>query len=155
MKEIPLTHGQTAIVDDDNYERLSAYSWHANRSASNYYAATTMGDSEILMHRMVIECKGQHVDHINGNGLDNRRANLRACNATQNHQNTRRIWGASQFKGVHRCRNKWRAQIVVDGKKIHLGVFTDEQDAAKTYDDAAMKNFGEFAATNAAILQAV
>ncbi len=105
------------------------------------------------MHRLITRApKGKVVDHENGDGLDNRRANLRVCDHRQNRRNHQRPrkGGASRFHGVGWWKRdqKWRAKISVDGRTIHLGYFADEEDAARAYDQAAREHFGEYASTN-------
>lgn len=108
----------------------------------------------IHMHRLILGLDSRDTrlcDHKNGNGLDNRRANLRIATTSQNLANrgkTRR--NTSGYKGVmwFKRKRKWYARIRVSGKSVHLGYFDDPIDAAKAYDDAALKHFGEFAKTN-------
>ena len=91
------------------------------------------------------------IDHINGDGLDNRLVNLRPVTSHQNHANRHKIWGVSRYKGVNRSaskRNPWRAEIQVKGRSIYLGVFPSQEAAARAYDAAAREHFGEFARTN-------
>jgi hypothetical protein len=106
----------------------------------------------ISMHRLIMNPpEGVFVDHINGDGLDNRRENLRLVTRQQNMANSRkRHVGQSKYKGVSRARNspKWRACIVVNKKQIHLGTFDDELDAARAYDLKAVELYGEHAFTN-------
>jgi hypothetical protein len=103
------------------------------------------------MHREIAGApKGMVVDHIDGNELNNRRSNLRVCTVSQNHQNRRRTWGRSRYKGVCflKKRNKWKAEIMVNRKHIHIGCFDEEEEAAKAYDKKAAELFGEFAYFN-------
>jgi len=102
------------------------------------------------MHILITGYKiGRRVDHINGNGLDNRRSNLRIATSQQNNRN-RKICNlnTSGFKGVRLDRNKWRADIRIDGKRKNLGRFVNPEAAAAAYDEAARKYFGEFATLN-------
>lgn len=101
------------------------------------------------MHRLILDApKGMQVDHINGNGLNNRRENIRLCTHEQNSYNQQKPYGSSKYKGVCRKRGKWDAQIRASGKIIWLGSFATEDEAANAYDEAALKHFGEFAFTN-------
>lgn len=156
-KSIPLTKGQFAIVDDEDYDWLMQWKWHYS---TGYAMRKQSGPRDaphptILMHRAILAPPhGMFIDHINMNGLDNRRCNLRICTASQNNYNRipyRTKTATSQYKGVrfHRLRNKWHAFIVLHkGKQTHLGYFTSEIDAAKAYDVAARAHFGEFARLN-------
>ena len=111
----------------------------------------------VPMHRLKMNAlNGIEVDHLNGNGLDNQRANLRLCNHQQNSANRRmNINSKSGYKGVNRLsqikpegRNPWRATIRVSGLKIHIGCFATRDEAARAYDEAALEHYGEFALTN-------
>lgn len=106
----------------------------------------------IYMHLEIMSVPdGMEVDHINGNGLDNRRENLRLCTRAQNRMNSvKRIGKSSTFNGVYWHKNcrKWRASLKLDGKEIHIGYFNTELDAAEAYDEKAFELFGEFAKPN-------
>lgn len=155
MKKIFLTQGKIAIVDDDDFERLSRYKWHYMRKkcASPGYASRSFpGQGNLSMHRFIMGAKkGQIVDHINGDTLDNRRANLRFCEHKENSRNQRkRRITQSKYKGLSRAKGRsiWQVQISVNGKKTTVGNFASEEDAARAYDKAARMYYGEFAATN-------
>jgi hypothetical protein len=137
-----------SLVDDEDYDRMVAVgSWSADTSSHTTYAQNSSDNRTSRMHRIILDAQpGQDVDHINHNGLDNRKANLRLCSRSQNLANQRGRGGASRFKGVwwdkvHRC---WQAQV----GKLHLGLFKSEEDAARAYDAAAVDRWGEFAWTN-------
>ena len=156
VKEIPLTQGKVALVDDKDYEYLNQWKWYASRRRY-WYAVRTQyingKPSTIFMHRLILQTpKGMETDHINHNGLDNRRCNLRICTHTENtrHQQKQARVKSSQYKGVHWQKDikKWQACIRVNMKSVYLGLFTSEIGAAKTYDKAAKKYHGEFARTN-------
>jgi hypothetical protein len=152
--ELPLTRGAVALIDDADLPLVQGWKWQMMNTG--YAARSTKIDGRrlcLLMHRVIAAPPvGVEVDHINGNRLDNRRENLRLCSRTQNARNKARksTGAASRFKGVWRNRSclKWQAGIEVDGRRIHLGLYWREIDAALAYDRAALEHFGEFARTN-------
>lgn len=161
MRYIPLTQGQIAIVDDEDYEELSQFKWYAQKRGQTYLAARTYYENgkkkfEYMHRRIVRAPDGLVVDHINGNGLDNRRSNLRICTRAENNRNIHRHLSrkrakvVSRFKGVYwdERSKKWTAQIRVNRRQIWLGMFEDEIQAALAYDAAAFCYFGEFARPN-------
>jgi hypothetical protein len=146
-----MTHGDEAIVDAEDYEMLSKYSWHSKRTHQSVYAIWTSHrfgkHRSIGMHQMImLPEEPQQVDHINGNGLDNRRCNLRLCSEAENGRNERaRRGGSSVYKGVFRVSSRaWQAQC----SDRRLGTYDNEIDAALAYDVAALAAHGEFANTN-------
>jgi len=161
FRKIPLTQGKFAIVDPEDYLRLSRSKWHATSApaARTYYAKRSRQRSNkkpnfaYLMHRAIIKVPTAMVtDHTNQNGLDNRKANLRIATHAQNCRNRKkqRPNTASKYKGVtwNKPLKKWRAQITLNAKRISLGCFQNEIHAAKAYDHAAKKYHGQFAALN-------
>lgn len=140
MKEINLTQGKVAQVDDEDYEFLSQYKWHANKNYQTYYAKRSDqrdGISSIIsMHRDIMgRSEGMQIDHIDGNGLNNQKSNLRFVTVRQNAQNKKNINKTSKYPGVRwdKDRNKWRANIYINGKTKHLGRFESEEDAFCAY----------------------
>jgi len=163
MKFIELTQGKRAMVDNEDYEWLSQWKWHAHshKTSNTYYAVRSINYrtptnqrkcSKIFMHRLLLGLtkSEQFSDHRNRNGLDNRRQNLREATPQQNAANKGKYPGSSTFKGVYwnKTVKKWRAKIVNRGTFTHIGHFSDEIEAAKAYDKTAHILFGEFAATN-------
>ena len=161
MKHIPLTQGKFAIVDDADYEWLNQHKWYALKIRQTFYAVrhTTKPSGEqtiIYMHREILGLNfddKRQGDHRNHGGIDNQRDNLRICTNSQNQQNMRpnpQKNCSSVYKGVcwHKNRRKWQADIEINGHHIYLGHFKSEIDAAKAYDKAASKYFGEFAYLN-------
>lgn len=151
IRFIPLTQGQVAIVDAEDYERLSKYKWYGAKTRGNYYAYRNRNNRTVSMHREIMgEPKGMCVDHKDGNGLNNRKSNLRICTVAQNIRNRRLVGGSSRYKGVYfqKSINKWKADITFNGRRIYIGCFADEIDAAKAYDKNAKELFGEFAYLN-------
>jgi hypothetical protein len=152
-REIPLTHGYVAIVDNEDYEWLSQWRWNAAGSPPHLYARRIDNERRTIhMHRVILDApQGIQVDHINGNRFDNRRSNLRCATHQQNQFNRgARRNGSSQYKGVswiakHR---RWQATIAIDSRNTNLGWFTDEVEAARAYDAAARIHHGEFAYLN-------
>ena len=154
---IPLTQGLYALVDGEDYNRLNQWKWYANKIGNTYYAMRSQWLKTkkyylfILMHQQIVGGKKEkEIDHINHNGLDNRRFNLRFCSHTQNLQNSISKKGTSKYKGVswHTKRKHWVARICINGKHIYLGSSKGEERAAALYDQAAQKHFGEFAYLN-------
>ena len=151
VRYIPLTKGLFATVDAADYEALSQYKWTALVTGEKVYAIRSHQGKTILMHRQIMNPpKGMVVDHINGNGANNCRANLRTCTRQQNLCNTRPRGGRSQYKGVRfdKRRKKWIAEITYKGKKHYLGAFTNEIEAAQAYDAKAAELFGPYARLN-------
>jgi len=157
FRRIPLTQGQYAIVDPEDYKELAKYQWYAKGCRRRFYAerwdSRGIKGKCVKMHNVIMgTAEGKIVDHINHNGLDNRKANLRFATAQQNTWNKRKKMGnsSSRYKGVSRLKGqkKWRTEIFCNGRKIHIGYFDDEKAAAMAYDAKAKELFGEYAALN-------
>lgn len=161
MREIPLTQGYVALVDDEDYDRIIALApWCAQVINSDLvYAVKNVPNPnrgingprqiKLYMHKEITGNK--ETDHRNHVGIDNQRENLRDASRKQNTRNRRsRRGSSSEFKGVswHKGDKRWEVQIKIDGKDRHLGNFVDEVEAAYVYDEAARKAFGEFAYLN-------
>lgn len=157
MKMIKLTKDKETIVDDEDYEYLSQFKWQVS---SNGYAVRWVLKHEIhhtqtyFMHRLLLKPnRDKEIDHINGDKLDNRKENLRITNRSNNAANCAKKKyknNTSQFKGVgwYPRNNCWRAVIRIKSKYKHLGYFSNEIDAAKAYNKAAIKHFKQFANLN-------
>lgn len=151
---IPLTQGLYALVDGEDYERLSRYKWYAAKSRNTYYARrseNTKGRTIDMHQEILIIPKGMQTDHRNHYGLDNRKQNLRICTNAQNqHNKLPQSGGSSQYKGVNweKVVQKWHSCIWNKNKNINLGYFNSEMKAAKAYDKKARELFGEFAYLN-------
>ncbi len=158
MKEIPLTQGKVALVDDSDFETLSKLKWacsnNGNKNVDKFYASrrSLVGGKKITfyMHRVIMGHPELDIDHIDGNCLNNQRSNLRICTRSQNMMNQSKAHRWDHFKGVnwHKKAKKWRAYIKKDRKSIHLGHFDFSVDAAIAYNEAATRLFGEFASLN-------
>jgi hypothetical protein len=156
MREILLTQNKVAVVDDEDFEYLSQFGWHARKDRHTFYAARNiMQNGKRItqgMHRLIMDAPcDMEIDHINGNGLDNRRCNLRLCTTPQNKRNSRlRKDNKSGFKGVswNKAAQKWVSQITHNGKVIYIGSFDNTVDAAIAYNEAALTLHGEFARIN-------
>jgi len=152
---IPLNNGEFAIIDKADMEIVNKYHWFSYNAKCTFYANTheiVNGKRSVLsMHCLLMgKPDGKMVDHIDGNGLNNRRSNLRYVTNGQNKMNSRPARnGKVGFKGVFKVwTGKYTSQICVNGQQIHLGTFIDSVDAAKAYDKAAIEYHGEFALTN-------
>lgn len=155
VRAIPLTRGMVAIVDADDFERLRKYRWmtnvgpHGNFYAIRYEYHKRRGTG-FLMHRDLLGPPPHlMVDHKDGNGLNNTRANLRLATASQNMCNRKRGWSTSGYRGVSKQRSKWVAYITPHGgKQMNLGTFDTAEEAARARDAAARELHGEFASLN-------
>jgi hypothetical protein len=148
--EIRLTHGFVAVINDQDIDIVGQHLWRTRKGKYTWYAET--GHRGVKMHNLIMSPPpGIQVDHINRNGLDNRRANLRLATHQEQMRNRKKFANSSsRYKGVtwHKGSKKWQANIRVDGKLIYLGKYVHEQDAALAYDAAAKHYFGEFADPN-------
>lgn len=148
---VPLTRGFVAVIDAADAELVSGWSWHALVGArGNVYAARGVSvhgrKSAILMHRQIIGESAADVDHISGDGLDNRRVNLRACSRQDNLRNMRMSTrNRVGLKGVYPARDRFAAGITVDGRSQYLGTFSTPEEAHRAYVAAAKRLFGSFA----------
>lgn len=159
MREIPVKgrNGEAlmALVDAEDFPLVSKYKWCVGgktvkgREWGYAYASAKNSRKSLLMHRLIMNPQdGICVDHINGNRLDNRKANLRLCNRSENMRNRGPNRGR-KYKGVYRAsKNRFRALICVNHKLMHVGTFSSEEEAAKAYDEAAIKLHGEFVCLN-------
>lgn len=157
MKEIISSQGDVILVDDQDYEWLSSYRWTVGRKPGRpLYARMTYTDAggarrTAALHRMIMNPpKGYVVDHIDHNTLNNQRENLRICTLSENSRNARKRKGMQAPKGVAFIKRdqRYQAYINVKGRRIYLGNFADQREAAHAYNRAAVYYFGEFAALN-------
>lgn len=151
-KQIPLTQGQFAIVDDEDFERLNQHKWYFNQGYAVHCVGKRPNYKQILMHREIMKpLPGFQIDHINHKKLDNRRINLRICNNSENSRNRAHLQkSSSKYKGVtwHKKDKRWIAQIKICGKQKRIGAFKDEAKAARAYNKKAIELFGKFARLN-------
>lgn len=160
MKTIQLKiKGHVVLIDEEDYPLISLFTWHIKKIGNNIYAASSIFDEyegmpkRISMHRLLGNIpKGMLTDHANGNGLDNRKCNIRACDYSQNAMN-RKYKSKSGFIGVvsrsdSTGKSKHNAVIILKGKKYRLGAYDTAEEAAKVRDRAAIKYHGEFALLN-------
>jgi len=156
MKEIPLTQGYVTLVDDEDYDFLMQWKWCACVRENGYIRAMRRSKKNngirksIYMHREIMPVPDdKSVDHINGNPLDNRKANLRICTHEQNCCNrVRRKPNPTGYCGVYRSGSKFLAQVMIKGRLTYFGTYDTAELAAKARDVAAIKHFGEFARLN-------
>jgi hypothetical protein len=160
FRKIPLTQGKFAVVDPEDFQKLNAHKWFVKKSGNNiFYAIRAMRrvngrKKNISMHRQIMGATppGLVIDHKDSNGLNNTKENLRIVTSAQNIYNNRKTAKktSSKYKGVcyKKQKNKYCATIGHHGHRKFLGYFENETDAAKTYDQAAKKLFGQFAKLN-------
>lgn len=153
-KQIPLTRGKFALVDDEDYERLINFKWncttfgYATRSIKN---KSTNGKHVVIwMHREIMNTpKGMDTDHIDGDKLNNKKTNLRICTRSQNNMNQKpqRTKYSSKYKGVYFYKkyNKWGSQININKTKHFIGFYENEEEAAYAYNEKSKEMFGEYA----------
>lgn len=150
--ECHLPGGEIFQIDYEDYEMVSQYRWVTNRAGYFVASLGSRDENHIFLHRMIMKpSDGEVVDHIDGDIRNCRRENLRICSNTENSRNANLSRNnQSGFKGVYWAadRGKWRAEITVDRKHIHIGSFDSAVEAAQAYDSAAEKYFGAFAKTN-------
>jgi hypothetical protein len=150
---IPVTQGKATIIDRADYDAVRKYKWYAHSNGSgNYYVKRNGGKDGVigLANSLMNPPEGLIVDHINGDGLDNRRENLRICTHAENMRNRRKLkQGRSQYKGVRlEPSGRWRAVIKYEGEMIHIGCFDTENQAAIAYNEKAVILFGKYAHLN-------
>ncbi len=154
MKKILLTQGAVAMVDDADFEQVNRYRWCLSKDVRSSYAMRRRGNTRERMHRFILGLSsgnGLEVDHIDDNGLNNQKSNLRICSRSENKRRARkRSDSQSPYKGVRPPRkgHRWEASIEAKGKRLHLGSFTTAEEAAHAYDRVAIKLFGKFARLN-------
>lgn len=152
IKEISLSKGRIAIVDAADHEWLSQYKWYACSNGHQWYARRSTPYGDIRMHRAIMNAPaGMFVDHVDGNGLNNRRSNLRICTQAENvRYRNKPSTNSSGYKGVIKKKgcNRWEASIVKSQQRFYLGLYLSAEEAARAYDAAAIFLFGSFAFLN-------
>lgn len=153
VKFVPVKNGQHAIIDEKNFEDLAKYKWHlsANGYCVRTQKKTKTQPKTVYMHRQIMSYPPSPVDHRDHDKTDNREVNLRICSNADNCRNNRLSKrNTSGYKGVtwHKKGKKWNAEIIYFYKKIFLGLHTSKIEAAKAYNEAATRLYGEFACLN-------
>ncbi len=150
-QQIPLTQGQFALVDDADYDWLSPFRWYLASSGYAVHFTTVNGQRKsVFMHRLVMNApRGLHVDHLNQDRLDNRRANLRFATPSQNQAHRHRpSTNTSGYKGVTGAPGHWQVRLWVNKRRLHLGYYANLETAALLYDAAARRFYLDFATVN-------
>lgn len=161
---LPLSQGKVAVIDFDDFEKVRPYKWHLSKSQNNLYARHNFSNDAgyLILHRFLLDAPdNMDVDPRDGDGLNNRRNNIRLCTPSQNAQarQRKRPSMTSSFRGVFWDKHKahkaaWTARLRFNGKNIHCGSFKKEEDAARAYDKKAIELFGEWASPNFPIKEA-
>lgn len=148
-REIELTRGYATIVDEEDFEWLSQWRWTAKVTPhGSVYAVSCPGGRTVHMGRLIMDPpQGMVVDHIDGNPLNNRRANLRICQQRQNSYNRRKL-AHRRYIGVQPSKKRWMAVIAANGVRQYLGLYRTAEEAARVRDEAAKRLHGEFAKLN-------
>lgn len=156
MKELKITKGKIVLIDDEDFEKVSQYNWISREGRNTSYAKAHIGSWKdrkfIHLHNLIMNTPaGCIVDHLDHNGLNNQKSNLRLCTNSQNSKN-RTSWGKSKYLGVSPRRQKdkisWKAEINSENKRKYLGVFESEEAAANAYNVAALELNGKYANLN-------
>lgn len=152
MRAIPLTQGKYALVDDEDYERVSQFKWTAKEATQGctWYAYRRARGRSIHLHRFILDAPANlHVDHKNHDGLDCRKNNMRLATPLQSTWNRRqRSDSRMQFKGVVRMKGKYTPKVYVGEHQVYFGTYNNQEDAARVYDAVVTRLRGEFAHTN-------
>ena len=145
MKTIAIKGGLFALVDDEDYEELKRYKWFIRRGKKTNYARRSQDGKEVAMHHHLIgRAEGLRVDHVDGNGLNNQKNNIRHVTGRQNSQNIKTVKTSSRFPGVHwhKRDKRWQSAFRIGNTKTHIGSFTKEEEAFFAYREA-LNNRGE------------
>ncbi len=153
---IPLTQGKFALIDKKDFKLISKYKWHYRKSGKTHGKNGYAQNRKFFMHNLIMRpLNGFVVDHINRNGLDNRRGNLRLGTISQNYANFPKKNGRSKYRGVHFLKRRkefkgkpWGASTTINGKSVYIGVYDTEKEAGLAYNKVAKKAFGKFAQLN-------
>ena len=156
MKEIELANGEIAIIDEEDWLLVAQYKWRLLEKRYTKYAQANIKKNgkwrTMRMHRLIMNCpRNIQIDHIDHDGLNNRKSNLRFATNQQNNFNRKGYDTSSKYKGVtwRTKLKKWEAQIQTKGKSKYLGYYANENDAARAYNKMAVQVFGEYAYVNA------
>ena len=162
MLKILLSQRKFALIDDEDFNLVNQYRWFADKQRNTYYAIANIRKlsgirTTVKMHRLIMSAKlGEEIDHEDRNGLNNQKYNLRFCSNMENQHNQRKPKSyndhktSSKFKGVswNKSNNKWKTRIMKNNKSIYIACFISEIEAAKAYNEVAVKYFGKFANLN-------
>jgi hypothetical protein len=148
MRELHLSNNMVAWVDDEDYDNVIKKTWYGNKASNSTIIYARCG--AIFLHRFILGLKDKHIkcDHIDGNGLNNTKSNLRICTHSENMRNRRKQEHCSIYKGVGRVQGRWRSSIKYNGKTTHIGYFNTDYQAAVAYDIIAKSLFGAFSNLN-------